>query len=224
MIRLHILGEGPTERRFVESLFVNHLIHHDVIVDVCCFLTKFVQKTGRPFKGGISNYGKVRDDIVRRLREDQNNDSRFTTMIDFYGLPSDFPGFEQAKSITDPYAKVRHIETAFAQDINDPRFLPYIQLHEFEALLFANPEKLGDEYIGYKRQIQALVSLSQQIQPEMINDGYDSCPSRRINSAIPVYDKPYAGSKIAELIGLDVMKSKCPHFKEWITKLEGLNN
>lgn len=224
MIRLHVLGEGPTEKRFVESLLTNHLIHHGVIVDVCCFLTKHVPKTGQQFKGGISNYAKVRNDIVKRIRTDNNNECRFTTMIDLYGLPNDFPGYQEASANNDPTRKIEILEDAFAQDIDDRRFIPYIQLHEFEALIFADPSKLINEYIDNVHQIEPLVQLSQQMAPEMINENPNTSPSYRILNAIPAYDKLYAGSKITESIGLDVIRQRCPHFNEWLSKLEGLNS
>ncbi len=224
MIRLHVLGEGPTEKRFVESLLVNHLIHHDVIVDVCCFLTKYVPKTGQQFKGGISNYAKVKIDIVKRIRTDNNNECRFTTMIDLYGLPNDFPGYQEASANNDPTRKIEILEDAFAQDIDDRRFIPYIQLHEFEALIFSDPSKLINEYLDNVQQIEALVQLSQQMAPEMINENPNTSPSYRILNAIPAYDKPYAGSKITETIGLNTIRQRCPHFNEWLSKLEGLNS
>ncbi len=224
MIRLHVLGEGQTEKRFVESLLVNHLSHKQVFVDVCCFLTKYLPKTGQQFKGGISNYAKVRNDIVKRIQTDNNDDCRFTTMIDLYGLPNDFPGYQEASANNDPTRKIEILEAAFAQDIDDRRFIPYIQLHEFEALIFADPSKLKKEYLDNDRQIESLVQLSQQTEPEMINENPNTSPSHRILDAIPVYDKLYAGSKITESIGLATIRQRCPHFNEWLTKLEGLNN
>lgn len=224
MIRLHIMGEGHTEKRFAEEIITSHLMEYDVFVDVCCFLTKFVPQTGQQFKGGITNYAKVKNDIIMRMREDRHSESRFTTMIDLYGLPNDFPGLGETANVNDPYKKCSPIEDALAQDINDDRFIPYIQLHEFEALIFSDPIKLEYEYIDSKRQIQELVLLSQKTEPEMINDGVSTSPSHRILNAIPAYDKAYAGSRITELIGLEIIRQKCPHFDEWLTKLEGLNS
>ncbi|MEF3694338.1 MAG: DUF4276 family protein [Candidatus Cloacimonadota bacterium] len=224
MIRLHVLGEGQTEKRFVESLLVSYLIHFNVIADVCCFLTRNDESSGQQYKGGISNYAKVKSDIVTRIHTDNHDECRFTTMIDLYGLPDDFPGYHEASSCTDPYRKVEILESAFAQDIADPRFIPYIQLHEFEALIFADPGKLKEEYIDNVRQINSLIQDTQHIAPEMINDNPSTSPSHRIYGAIPAYDKYYAGSAVTESIGLDRIRQKCPHFNEWLTKLEGLNN
>src|SRR6266446_415598 len=62
---------------------------------------------------------------------------RYTSVPDHvYKLPTDFPGFAQVKNFADPYQKVTHLEERLAADIADSRFIPYIQLHEFEGLLF----------------------------------------------------------------------------------------
>jgi hypothetical protein len=52
-------------------------------------------------------------------------------------LPADFPAYDQALSAIDPYMRVEVLESAMAADISDSRFIPYIQLHEFEALVLA---------------------------------------------------------------------------------------
>lgn len=62
-----------------------------------------------------------------------------TTLIDYYGLPADFPGVSTLPDAS-PHQKVAHLEQAFAQDIGDARFLPYLMLHGFEAFLFVQPE------------------------------------------------------------------------------------
>jgi hypothetical protein len=221
-MRLHILGEGFTEKRFVENVLTGHLIKYNIITDVCCFITKFIPATGQQFKGGISNYAKIKKDILNRISEDNNKDSVFTTMIDFYGIPDDFPGVYAKSEAKRPYEKVKIIENALADDINDSRFIPYIQLHEFESLIFSDPLKLAKVYIDFKNEIRELQELSNSIPPEEINDGFASSPSHRIKKVIPPYDKAFAGGEIAKAIGIEVMRKKCPHFNEWITKLDKL--
>jgi hypothetical protein len=56
--------------------------------------------------------------------------------------------------------------------------------------------------------------------PEDINDGPNTFPSKRIKDQFPDYKKLLAGVKAAELIGLPTIRAKCPHFNEWVTKLE----
>lgn len=86
--------------------------------------------------------------IKNTLKEQQHNkDSFVTTMIDFYAVPTDTPGLEDARRLNDPYQKVQKIEAEMLHEESDnPHFIPYIQLHEFEALLFANLDGLAKKY------------------------------------------------------------------------------
>ena len=84
-------------------------------------------------------------------------------MFDLYALPNDFPKFEEAKKCADVYRKVEVLEEAFKEDIGDYRFLPYIQLHEFEALILSKPEELLYEYFEYEDEVKKLVELLEEI-------------------------------------------------------------
>ena len=139
-------------------------------------------------------------------------------------IREDFPGKEKANRQTDPYEKVRIIEEAFSEDIGDHRFVPYIQLHEFEALIFSDPGQLAIEHFESESAIANLAEMLKEVggNPELLNDGYETCPSRRILKEIPDFDKTNAGIIIAEKIGLPKMRSECSHFNDWLTKLENL--
>lgn len=63
-------------------------------------------------------------------------------MLDFYGLPEDFPG--QDSRPTQARAAVAHLEHCASNAVGNPRFIPYLSLHEFEALLFADPHLVAD--------------------------------------------------------------------------------
>ncbi len=223
MIELHIIGEGYTEERFIKELLVGHLANYGVKVVASIFVTKFDEDTGRLYKGGISNYQKVRSDIVRRLSADRRDNLRVSTMIDFYGLPADFPSYYQAYREEDAYKRVEILEAAFAADIRDNRFIPYLSLHEFEALIFSDPNMLRRVYFDNDKQIDGLVALSKEVSPELINDDPENCPSKRIKKAIRSYNKRFAGSRVAKAIGLNKIRSRCKHFDEWIGILEGLD-
>lgn len=146
-------------------------------------------------------------------------------MFDLYGLPDDFPGYEAAALQDDPYQRVQALEDALADDIDDHRFIPYIQLHEFEALLLSDPEKLGAEFIGSADGIARLAAMVARFSsPEHVNDRSDTAPSKRIIRAIPEYEgrKASAGPIVADKIGLPTLRSKCAHFAGWLAKLENL--
>lgn len=222
-IRLHIIAEGQTEERFVKDCLAEYLGRFQVITDVRCVKTG--KDRNRVYKGGLTNYQKLKNDIVRWLREDQNSDARFTTMVDFYDLPKDFPGKESFEGLNDPYDKVEAAERAFAADIGDRRFIPYLQLHEFEALVLANPKNLGEEYFDREREIEELEAVLAGFNgnPELINSGRFTAPSKRIKVLIPEYRKVLAGPFLAELEGLSSLREKCRHFNAWIEKLSTLS-
>ena len=224
MVRLNIIVEGQTEETFVRDTLAPHLAHHSVVVAVRCVETS--KRRGRAYRGGLSRYEKPKRDIQRWTLEQQGADVRFTTMFDLYGLPTGFPDYQQASQQTDPYDRVKLLESALADDIDDWRFIPYVQLHEFEALLFANPSRFSVFFMDSDQQISQLeVIASDTNNPELIDDGSETAPSRRIISHIPEYahSKAVAGPQIARAITLDVMRQKCPHFNEWLTRLEQLD-
>lgn len=215
-IRLYVIAEGQTEQRFVKEILAHHLGHYQISATASAVVTS------RGYKGGLLSYQKAKNDILRWVKEHQNADVRFTTMFDLYRLPADFPGYQQAKQ-REPYARVAILERALAEDINDPRFIPYIQVHEFEALIFADPVKLAAEYLGYESKIEILQKISQEKSPELINDGADTAPSKRIMQVIPEYSKAVGGINVVAAIGLDQIRRQCHHFNEWLIKLETLS-
>ena len=75
----------------------------------------------------------------------------------------------------DPLQRVECLEAEFERDIAHRRFIPYIQAHEFEALLFAEPRQFAAAFPGAISQIDNLVSIRSGFpSPEHIDDGFDS--------------------------------------------------
>lgn len=221
MIRLHITVEGQTEQGFVKNVLIEHLAAFRVFADARCVLTSKDNRIGRTHRGGLLSYERARNDIQTWMKEDTDPKCHFTTMFDLYGLPRTFPGMEAAHR--DPYDRVAALEAAFARDIGHPRFIPYIQLHEFEALILAAPQCLDSEYLEHAAPIRGLVAMANGQNPELINDGPETAPSKRIIREIPEYggDKT-AGASVVARIGLPTLRARCRHFDAWVTKLEGL--
>jgi hypothetical protein len=115
------------------------------------------------------------------------------------------------------------------EDFRRELFLPYVQIHEFEALLFADPAKMAEvlapvcqtKQSDLTAHFQAIVDEAGQ--PEAINDNYDTCPSRRIGGVVRSYRKPVFGPIIAGRIGLEALRTACPHFGQWLERLESLS-
>ena len=225
-IRLHIIAEGQTEERFVRHTLAEHLGYFQISTDVRAVMTSRDKRRGTVHRGGLISYQKARKDIQIWLKEDRHPEARFTTMFDFYALPSDFPGYKEAEKTADPYQKIELLEESFQEDIHDPRFMPYIQLHEFEALVLADPGKLGNEYFEHDEAIRTLQDILQKSDgnPELINDQPETAPSKRILRCIPEYDKVSIGADLAGENGIDFLKRQCPHFRSWVQSLEQLSS
>lgn len=226
MVRLYLFAEGQTEQTFADNLIKLHLSQYDVFMH-SPRLIAHAKKKGKVHRGGGRNYEPMKNDILCSLKEDSNSDAFFTTMIDLHAIAPDFPGLTEAESKRqNPVQRVEFLEQCFADDISDPRFIPYIQLHEYEAYLFADPtcfEYLDDSRI---KEIEVLKAIADQYEnPELINDGQQTAPSKRVIAQFPDYGKAKAtfGPQLAERIGLQVIRSKCPHFNTWLSHLESLN-
>jgi hypothetical protein len=225
MARLLLTTEGQTEQIFATRVLGPHLVRFGVhLPKPRC--TAIGKKHRMVHRGGVLRYKPLRDDLLAWIKQDQSPDAYFTTMIDLYGLPSDFPGFDQAQGTTDPYARVAILEQAFAADIGSQRVIPYIQLHEFEALLLTDYTKLCD-YYGQERRVHLMPldeAIAVEANPERIDDGENSAPSKRISACIPEYGraKPTVGPIVAESIGLNAIRKACRHFNEWVEALECL--
>ncbi len=217
MKRVLILCEGQTEETFVTRVLAPYLQPFHLCAIPKILVTKKV-KSGQEFKGGITSYEQVRRDVQKLLRD--TNAVCVTTMLDYYGLPEDFPG-RSALLGTTPHQRVAHLEKSFAHDIAHRRFLPFLMLHEFEALLFADPSVLGDIFMVRAVESQ-LGSLSGFSNPEEINDGPETHPSARLRRALPAYRKPLHGPLAVGRIGLPKLRATCPHLNEWLIKMESL--
>lgn len=222
--RLHITAEGQTEERYANRVLAPYLGNNfQVVTDVRAVKTG--RKRGRDYRGGLLKYQVAKRDILDWMKEEgRNTDVWFTTMFDLYALPDDFPDYKHAMTAADPYERVRRLEDAFGQDVDHPRFIPYIQLYEFEALILADPAKLDCQYLEHEQAIENLVKLVDGKNPEEINDGQETAPSKRIIKEIPLYagQKATAGPLVVEKIALPTLRDKCRHFHEWLAKLESL--
>ncbi len=221
-VRLNMIVEGQTEETFVNQTLKPHLGSLSVGASVRVVATR--RTRGKKYRGGLSTYAKARNDIALWMKQDRNPEVRFTTMFDLYGLPTDFPGYKTAAN-DDPHRRVEALENALKSDIGDERFIPYIQLHEFETLLLSDPERLDAQFDGAADGIAKLTTAVARFpSPEHVNDGATTAPSKRIIRAIPEYEgrKASAGPIVAGQIGLPTIRSKCKHFASWLAKLEQL--
>jgi len=218
MKKVLIYVEGQTEETFIRDILGPHLNPIGIHPIPILARTKRT-RSGATFKGGVVSYDRIRREVLRLLGD--STAVLVTTMMDYYGLPSDFPG-KAALSGSDPYQRVAQLERAFQMDISNPRFLPFLTLHEFESLLFAHIDSFISVFPHWRKQVEQLSRDIAGRSPEEINDGRDTHPAARICRYIPDYRKTLHGPLIAQRIGLPTIRAKCPHFDQWVSRLESL--
>jgi len=121
------------------------------------------------------------------------------------------------------------VESALLEDVTaemgasfDPRrFVPFVTMHEFEALLFSDCRRFG-RGIGREDLVPALEAIRRDsATPEEIDDSPMTAPSKRVEGLVAGYQKPLLGTLAALEVGLDAMRAECPHFRTWLEQLEG---
>jgi hypothetical protein len=216
MTRVYLLVEGQTEEAFVRELLAPHYNR------IGKYLTPIIVSTSPGYKGGVVSYAKVKSQLLRLCKQDSG--AYITTLFDLYALPGDFPGKNSAgyPSTGSGHQKSAFLEMQLAQDINLANFIPNLMVHEFEALLFTQPEKFS-EWTDDKTVVSTLRAVTEAYAtPEDINHGPHTAPSKRVLAAMSSYQKTIHGPLIACEIGLDAIRGKCPHFHAWLQTLEAL--
>ncbi|MEU8394092.1 DUF4276 family protein [Nonomuraea sp. NPDC048892] len=144
-----------------------------------------------------------------------------TTMLDYYGLPADAPGMATRPSGS-PYDRVTHVERAMADTIGHSRFLPHLVLHELEAWVLVGHEALG-ELTGDDALAQAVRAMVTQARgAELVNDGVSTAPSKRLLRLYPRYRKTSDGPLVIAEIGIDTIRSTCPHADAWFSAMNAV--
>ncbi len=212
---IYVIVEGQTEEKFIKEVLNKYLENFSIYIHPILIETSRTPR--RKHKGGLTTYSHLKNDILRLLHQSQIY--KISTMIDYYGLPDDFPGINSILN-GNIYERVDYLETKFSEDINNPKFVPYIQIHEFEALLFSNIEGFK-AIINDKAKIEKLEAIIDLFpNPEEINDGIETHPSKRIEKIYPEYNKVKDGLDIISYIGVEIILEKCKHFRKWIEKLK----
>lgn len=210
MIRVCIVCEGATEVEFVKSCLVPHLLNHGVNA-----YPSIVQAPSGRHRGGRVTVER----LARFISHEYHAADRLTTLVDYYG-------FQDAEGRTRDELErdILDCVVRYAAGV-DPRFVrPYVQMHEFEALLFSDVEQFQYVLDGWDADVrQTLINIREQFQtPEDINNGRQTAPSKRILASFPdgSYSKTEHGPVIADAIGLTTIRQQCPQFDGWITMLE----
>lgn len=224
-MNLFIYVEGQEEELFVNRVLRDHLKRFGVntqkpILAATSF--RVGDDEADVTVGGVTNYGAIRDDICNQFATgDIRSVDVLTTLIDLYALPPTFPGCSEA--ITEGLTggrKAERVEAAWKTDIGHLNFYPYIQVHEFEALILTRPSALKEYYPEYGIGIEQLRNDCVPYHtPEDINELKATSPSHRILARVPTYRK-IDGFRHLQDIGVAEIKAHCPRFKAWLERCE----
>jgi len=133
----------------------------------------------------------------------------------------DFYGFRGRSKAENKETLEQKIVDCVAAPLRE-RIIPYVQMYEFEGLLFSSPEAI--ENIIHQPGLGDWASnVLQQFKgdPEKINDSRQTAPSKRLLEKTR-YLKTVHGPEIAQETGLHVLREKCTGFDDWLSQLEAL--
>ncbi len=220
MTRVVVVCEGQTEETFVRDVLSPPFSERGL------FLESQMIQTSPGHRGGALKYDRVSLHLRNTLR--QRNAPIVTTMFDLYKLDAAFPGFADAARETTLGARVAALTAALHADVvaksacRPERFIPHIQPHEFEALLFSDVEALTSIEGGWAAAKDRLRTVrNAAADPEHINGRPETKPEAHLARHLknPGYHKVRHGPLAAREIGLDRIEQECPVFARWIARL-----
>jgi len=222
VVEIVAIVEGLTEQIFIRDVVTPFLAGKNI------FLTPVIlSKPGQ--KGGDVKFSRAKNDIERHLR--QRPDTYITLFVDYYGIKKGWPGRDitpEDKKTLSAAQKAKRVNDATMHEVcqlyndyrSDRRFIPFIAMYEFEALLFSDAQILADKLQVRKDQIDEI--LRECGEPENINDSPTNAPSKRLEELSDRFKKTTTGITIAKETGLRKMRDKCPIFNDWLVRIERL--
>jgi hypothetical protein len=221
--RIYAIVEGQTEQAAFREVITPYLANRGI-----SFSSVLVGKPSK--KGGNCCWARVLANICKLLR--QENETYITTFFDYYALPNDWLNWQKSKEATLYTEKAEILEKGMKQSLlekmptlNPARFIPYIQMYEFEALLFSDTEVMEKVLNVEGKHLQKIVDDFGG-NCETINDSPVTAPSKRLGQIVPSYKKGSStnahGWQIIKQIGIEKIRKKCQRFNAWLKQLENI--
>jgi uncharacterized protein DUF4276 len=217
-ITIYAVVEGQTEKTFIDTILAPYLVAKNISI-----IATIIKKPGQ--RGGDVKFPRAKNDIRSFLR--QRSDTYVTTFVDLYGI-KEWPGKDVANHLTpkqksdyiNDKTNIEIIKICDEFNIDPKRFIPYIAIHEFEAMLFSDLQILASNLEVNKSTIDTI--LAECGTPENINNSPQTAPSKRLSNLIPNRDflKTTTGITIAQEIGIEKIREQCPIFNDWIERME----
>lgn len=222
MVEVIVFSEGQTEEQFIKRVVAPALRHLSI------FIKPQLLTTSRDSRGGDVSLNRLKINARNTLRQQPR--AILTTLLDLYGLKTDFPAYEQAMQQQDVYQRCDMLQSALHMEIVDyvecrpERFIAHIQPYEFEGLLFSDVTALASTEPQWSRYLPQLQQVRESFPtPEHINGSYETKPSKRLDDILtPNYHKTRHGPLAAEQVTLARIERECVHFAAWLEKLRSL--
>lgn len=213
MKNVYIYCEGQTEESFINEVLSPYFSHLMIFVKPIICTTK--RTSFAKFKGGVSDYGKIKKELTNLCKSHQNE--FITTLFDYYAMPQNTPKIDCNE--VDIYGRISIIEEAINNDIGARNCFFNFALHEFEGLLFSNPRSFN--LITSPEIVKEVQDVYDEfLTPEHINNSPETSPSKRLEKLIPNYAKIKNGTILSKNMGIDVIIAECSHFAQWIEKIK----
>lgn len=219
MTRLLMLVEGQSEEIFVNRTLKPYLAERGVYIEGPIVLWTKRLPSGGGYRGGVSSWKKIQDSLLP-LTKDGN--AWVTTLLDFYGLPDDVPGYQEARGPGNPRDSVVALQAQLANEIKHPRFIPFLALHEFEAWVFCAPDVVATHFDRSGLAVNIRQAVEHAGEPELINHGETTHPKARLKALSVGYKETSDGPNLMHKIGIPAIRASCPHFAMWLDRLEAL--
>ncbi|RYY39032.1 MAG: DUF4276 family protein [Chitinophagaceae bacterium] len=215
MKKIILICEGPTEQEFCDKVLRPHFDNLGIEIEYPIILHS---------NGGIVKWQHLVTQI--NLHHAADSTAHITTFIDYYGIEvhHNFPDWALAHAEADKNARMVILEAGMKNSLNgaaQTQFIPYIQLHEFEALILSDRTAFDRYYAPEEFNAAALTAICSN-PPESVNSGRTTAPSKRLEANITVFDKVTDGAELSLLIGLTNIRAACPRFNNWIANLEAI--
>lgn len=224
MLDLIVVCEGQTEREFCRNLIAPYVAASNVAMGGTL--------VGKPHRkrGGIREWPTYREELLRLAKE--RPDRHLAVLVDYYAMPDSWPGRSSSAARPAPERGLS-VEIALREELNEDlpgRFHPCVQLHEFESLLFVDPDTAalsiavggGLTTPEYVAQQLTVIKTECGGSVEQINDSRETAPSKRLKRIITGYDKVAWGVTAAADVTIPTLRAGCPWLDRWLTRISQL--
>lgn len=198
-MRLCVMCEGHTAAAFIKSCLEPHLRAFNVIA----YPSPLKARPGKQGGGRVTV-----ERLVQHLRHEYHHADRITRLWDFYGF-----GSAAGRTCAPLAADILRQAAQAIPDVNPTAVLPWLQMHEFAALLFSDIEPFPwviDGWNDSARQAGAHIRAA-FASPQDIDNSPATAPSKRILQAFPNgdYNKTEHGPIIAAEAGIARLRKEC---------------